>query len=101
MALIIREGTLPAIASISMCGLAIGHILGGPDEDDRTLLAFATVSRHPGVAIAIAALTGEPLAPIGVLLAVAVNEVAVRPYMWWRQRLRRRDSAPSAPAGVH
>jgi BASS family bile acid:Na+ symporter len=101
MALIIREGTLPAIASISMCGLAIGHILGGPDEDDRTLLAFATVSRHPGVAIAIAALTGEPLAPIGVLLAVAVNEVAVRPYMWWRQRLRRRNAAASAPAGVH
>ena len=101
MALIIREGTLPAIAIISMCGLAVGHLLGGPDEDDRTVLAFATVSRHPGVAIAIAALTREPLAPIGVLLAVVVNEVAVVPYRWWRQRLRRRDSAASAPAGVH
>ena len=100
MALIIRDGTLPAIAIISMCGLAVGHLLGGPDEDDRTVLAFATVSRHPGVAVAIAALTGEPLAPIGVLLAVVVNEVAVVPYRWWRQRLRRRDSAASAPAGV-
>jgi predicted Na+-dependent transporter len=101
MALIIRDGTLPAIAIISMCGLAVGHLLGGPDEDDRTVLAFATVSRHPGVAVAIAALTREPLAPIGVLLAVVVNEVAVVPYRWWRQRLRRRDSAASAPAGVH
>jgi BASS family bile acid:Na+ symporter len=101
MALIIREGTLLAIAIISMCGLAVGHLLGGPDEDDRTVLAFATVSRHPGVAVAIAALTREPLAPIGVLLAVVVNEVAVVPYRWWRQRLRRRDSAASAPAGVH
>jgi BASS family bile acid:Na+ symporter len=101
MALIIRDGTLPAIAIISMCGIAVGHLLGGPDEDDRTVLAFAAVSRHPGVAIAIAALTGEPLAPIGVLLAVVVNEVAVRPYRWWRQRLRLRDSAASAPAGVH
>jgi BASS family bile acid:Na+ symporter len=90
MALIIREGTLPAIAIISMCGLAVGHLLGGPDEDDRTVLAFATVSRHPGVAIAIAALTREPLAPIGVLLAVVVNEVAVVPYKWWRTRLHRR-----------
>jgi predicted Na+-dependent transporter len=64
MALIIREGTLPAIIIISMCGLAVGHLLGGPDEDDRTVLAFATVSRHPGVAIAIAVLTREPLAPM-------------------------------------
>jgi BASS family bile acid:Na+ symporter len=44
--------------------------LGSPDEDDRTVLAFATVSRHRGVAVAIAALTREPHAPIGVLLAV-------------------------------
>ena len=101
MALIIRDGTLPAIAIISLCGLAVGHLLGGPDEDDRTVLAFATVSRHPGVAIAIASLTREPLAPIGVLLAVVVNEVAVVPYRKWRQRLRRRDSAASRTAGVH
>ena len=101
MAVIIRDGTLTAIVLISICGLAVGHFLGGPDEDDRTVLAFATVSRHPGVAIAIAALTREPLAPIGVLLAVVVNEVAVRPYRWWRQRLRLRNSAASAPAGVH
>jgi BASS family bile acid:Na+ symporter len=99
MASIIRDGTLPAIAIISMCGLTVGHLLGGPNEDDRTVLAFATVSRHPGVAVAIAVLTSEPLAPIGVLLAVVVNEVAVVPYKWWR--LRQRDSAASAPAGVH
>jgi BASS family bile acid:Na+ symporter len=30
MSLIIRDGTLPAIAIISMCGLAVGHFLGGP-----------------------------------------------------------------------
>ncbi len=90
---IIREGTLTAITAIviiSICGLAAGHFLGGPDRDDRTVLAFATVSRHPGVAMAIGSLTGEPLAPIGVLLAVVVNEVAVVPYRWWRKRLQRR-----------
>ena len=88
MASIIRDGTLPAIAIITMCGLAAGHLLGGPDEDDRTVLALATVSRHPGVAVVIAVLTREPLAPIGVLLAVVVNEMAVVPYRSWRQRLR-------------
>ena len=104
MASIIREGTLSAISAmviIAICGLAAGHFLGGPDEDDRTVLAFAAVSRHPGVAMAIGSLTGEPLAPIGVLLAVVVNEVAVVPYRWWRKRLRRREPAAPAPAGVH
>ena len=50
MASITREGTVSAIAAIviiAICGLAAGHVLGGPDEDDRTVLAFATVSRHP------------------------------------------------------
>src|SRR4029453_18942260 len=101
MALIIRDGTLPAIAIISMCGLAVGHLLGGPDEDDRTVLAFATISRHPGVAMAIGSLTGAPLAPIGVLLAVVVNQAAVVPYQWWQKRLRRRGPAAPVPAGVH
>jgi BASS family bile acid:Na+ symporter len=96
MTSVIREGTLSAIVIISLCGLAAGHLLGGPDEDDRTVLAFATVSRHPGVAIAIAALTREPLGPIGVLLAVVVNEAAVVPYRWWRTRLRRREWTGSA-----
>src|SRR5215510_14128731 len=75
---VIREGTL----------LAVGHFLGGPGEDDRTVLAFATVSRHPGVAMAVASLTDQPLAPIGVLLAVIVGEIAVLPYELWRKRLR-------------
>jgi BASS family bile acid:Na+ symporter len=104
MASIIREGTWTAIAAIvviSICGLVAGHFLGGPDEDDRTVLAFATVSRHPGVAMAIGSLTGEPLAPIGVLLAVIVNQAAVVPYQLWRKRLRRRGPAAPLPAGVH
>ena len=77
---VIREGTLPAIVIIVLMGLAVGHVLGGPGEDDRTVLAFATVSRHPGVAMAVASLTDQPLAPIGVLLAVIVGEIAVLPY---------------------
>ena len=84
---IVREGTLAAIAIITLIGLVFGHFLGGPNEDDRTVLAFATVSRHPGVAIAVASLADQPLAPIGVLLAVLVGEVATAPYKAWRKRL--------------
>jgi len=86
--LVIQEGTLTAIIMMTLLGLAVGHLLGGPGEDDRTVLAFATVSRHPGVAIVVASLMDQPLAPIGVLLAVIVSEIAVAPYELWRKRLR-------------
>lgn len=87
MSSLLPGGALAALVVITLVGLTIGHFLGGPDEDDRTVLAFATVSRHPGVAIAVASLTDEPLAPVGVLLAVLVNEVATVPYKMWRKRL--------------
>jgi predicted Na+-dependent transporter len=93
---VVRQGTLTAIVVFTLAGLAVGHVLGGPDEDGRTVLAFATVSRHPGVAMAVASLTGEPLAPVGVLLAVVVSELAVVPYKLWRKRLR---AAGPAAAG--
>src|SRR5262245_26131010 len=91
---VIRQGTLTAIVVFTLVGLAVGHFLGGPKEDDRTVLAFATVSRHPGVAMAVASLTDQPLAPIGVLLAVIVSEIAVVPYELWRKRVRAEPTAP-------
>src|SRR5262249_27957091 len=98
LGLVIQEGTLTAITIMTLLGLAVGHLLGGPGEDDRTVLAFATVSRHPGVAIAVASLMDQPLAPIGVLLAVIVSEIAVVPYQLWRKRLR--ATGPTTP-GAH
>lgn len=83
-----RRGTVTAIVLIALVGLVAGHLLGGPDEDDRTVLAHATVSRHPGVAVVVASLTDQPLAPIGVLLAILVSAIAVMPYTRWRKRRR-------------
>ncbi len=96
MGSIFREGTLTAVVLITLLWLAAGHLLGGPDEDDRTVLAHATVSRHPGVAIVVATLTDERLAPIGVLVAVLVSSLAMVPYTQWRKR--RRGSAPPIAA---
>ena len=87
MTSVLREGTTTAIVLMTLIGLAIGHVLGGTDEDDRTVLAFATVSRHPGVALVVAGLTDQPLAPVAALLAVLVTELAVIPYKMWRKRL--------------
>jgi BASS family bile acid:Na+ symporter len=95
MGSLVRQGTVSAIVLITVAGLGVGHALGGPDEDHRTVLAHASVSRHPGVAVTLASLTPEPLAPIGVLLAVLVSAIAVAPYTRWRKRLH----AAGHPAG--
>ena len=54
---IAAELTFPVILAICafiVFGLVAGHLLGGPDPSDRTVLALSTASRHPGVALAIA-----------------------------------------------
>jgi BASS family bile acid:Na+ symporter len=79
--------------------MAAGHLLGGPEQDSRTMLAFATVARHPGVALAVASLTEQPLARAGVLLAVIVNQFAVVPYRLWRKRVH--APVPTVSAGAH
>jgi predicted Na+-dependent transporter len=43
-----------ALIGTMVIGLAIGHILGGPDPDERTALAIACVTRHVGVAVVVA-----------------------------------------------
>jgi BASS family bile acid:Na+ symporter len=99
---VVRQGTFAALVTITLIWLAVGHLLGAPDEDDRTVLAVATVSRHPGVALSVASLTGEPLAPVGVLLAVVICGLAVIPYKQWRKRVRmaRPVATTSPPAGA-
>jgi bile acid:Na+ symporter, BASS family len=54
MVSLLENGTLVAFAGFIVVGLTVGHLLGGPDPGDRTVLALSTASRHPGVALAIA-----------------------------------------------
>ncbi len=44
-----------AIAVFVVVGLVAGHLLEEPDADGRTTLAIATASRHPPIALSIAA----------------------------------------------
>jgi len=48
------DGTLLAMAAFALIGYIIGQLFGGPDPKDRSVLAAATASRHPGLALAIA-----------------------------------------------
>lgn len=85
---LIGNGTLSAIVAFTLAGLGVGHLMGGPEPEDRTVLALSTASRHPGVAMAIASANfpGQKLVLAAVLLYLIVSALVSAPYMAWRRR---------------
>ncbi|HEU4687193.1 MAG TPA: hypothetical protein VFS23_02475, partial [Vicinamibacterales bacterium] len=80
--------TVLAIIVFVAIGLLVGHLLGGPNADDRTALALATATRHPGVAVAVLHAIGpmdQGVVPV-VVLYLLVGLVAAAPYVAWRKR---------------
>src|SRR5688572_20398514 len=92
---LIGDFSLVAIATITLVGLGVGHLLGGPDADDRTVLAISTATRHPGVAIAIANVSAPNQDGVlaAVLLYLLAGAVFSIPYVKWRQRVHARKAA--------
>jgi bile acid:Na+ symporter, BASS family len=84
---LIGDGTLAAIVVFVVAGLAAGHLLGGPDPDNRVVLALATATRHPGVAMAVAhaAAPGEKLVLGAVLWYLIVGLLVSAAYLAWRR----------------
>lgn len=80
------NGALVAILLMTLFGLAVGHLLGGPHPGNRSALATATASRHPGVAIAVGAVADPTAisAIVGaVLLYLLANAAFIQPYLRW------------------
>ena len=96
LASLIGNGTLAAFAAWSLVGVVVGHWLGGPEPANRPVLALATASRHPGVAIGIEQINfpDQKLAVAAVLLFLLVNLVVTGGYLAWFRR--RGHSAPSS-----
>jgi BASS family bile acid:Na+ symporter len=79
--------TLVAIVVFVLVGLAVGHVLGGPDPDNRTVLALSTATRHPAVAMAVVHESQDKQAILGaVLLVLLVGSLVSAPYVKWRRR---------------
>jgi BASS family bile acid:Na+ symporter len=97
---LIGNGTLAAIVAFTLGGLGVGHFLGGPVREHRTVLALATASRHPAVAIVIATtdFPGNKLIAAAVLLALLVSAVASAPYVAWSKRRAGTRHRPATPA---
>jgi BASS family bile acid:Na+ symporter len=84
----VGNGVLIVLVLFTLIGVAVGHALGGPDPDDRTVLALATATRHPGVAIAIASLNfpEETAVQAVVLYHLVIGAIVSLPYVNWRKR---------------
>lgn len=94
---LIGDGTVIAIAVFIVVGLVAGHLLGGRDADGRTTLAIATASRHPAIALSIAAANSseEGLLGASILLYLLLNAIIGVPYTLWRQK-QHADAAAAA-----
>ena len=95
----VGTGMVGALAAFTVVGVAVGHLLGGPDPDDRTDLALACGTRHPGVALAIAgaADTGATGVFPVVIWHVFLSGLVAIPYVRW-QRSRHAAREGDAPA---
>lgn len=85
---LVGNGSVLAIAFVIVVAIAIGHVLGGPDPDERTTLAVASAMRHPGIALAIATqnFPQEPRGPAAILVYLLLAIVATTLYGAWRKR---------------
>ena len=90
MVALIGDGTLYAIVAFVAVGLAAGHLLGGPNPDNRSVLALATALRHPGVALAAAfgTIPGDKVVAPALALYLLVAFALTIPYVKWRRRQR-------------
>jgi len=84
----VGDFTIVAIVLLTVCGLVVGHALGGPDPEARTVLALSTATRHPGVAVAVARASApdDPTVVAAVFLAFLVGMLVTVPYVKWRKR---------------
>jgi len=95
MTAIVGNFSIVAMIAFAIVGLLVGHALGGPDADERSVLAMATAARHPAVALAITHNTvDKPGVMAAVLMALLVATVVTAPYMKWRVRSH---AAPVSP----
>lgn len=90
---LVGGGTLLAFATFLVVGLAVGHLLAGGRELDRTVLALSTASRHPGFALTIAAAMASAdaraeagLVAPAILLYLVLGGVASAIYLALRKR---------------
>jgi BASS family bile acid:Na+ symporter len=83
----VGDGTIVALVGFVVVGLVVGHLLGGPDPDQSVVLALSTATRHPAIALSIAAANFPDEQFAGtILLYLIVATIGAVPYIAWRRR---------------
>ncbi|MGH6964033.1 MAG: hypothetical protein ACREE0_06090, partial [Phenylobacterium sp.] len=94
---LIGNGTLLGMALVVVLALAGGHLLGGPELEDRATLAIASSVRHPGIAMMLAnANFADKRVTAAVLLFLLVGLIVGIPYKRWIKRSMAQPTAPKA-----
>jgi BASS family bile acid:Na+ symporter len=96
------NGMLLAFAAFVATGLLVGHLLGGPEPENRMVLGLATASRHPGIAIALAqsAFPAEKLVVPAVLAYLLVGALLSAVYLRWTKHTVASAGVPRAAGSV-
>ena len=88
---VVQSGFRLALASalITVCALAIGHALGGPDRETRVTVAVGSAARNPGLALLVAQLNPtSPEVGAAVMTHLLVSALTITPYVMRRVRIR-------------
>jgi BASS family bile acid:Na+ symporter len=97
---LIGNGTVLVFVVFVAVGIIAGHLLGGPEEGNRIVLAHSSAVRHPAVALAIASANfpDEKLVIPAVFLYLLVNVLVFIPYLAWRRHSQhKKDQAHHRP----
>ena len=95
------SGMILAFIVFALAGVTAGYFLGGSDPNERTVLALATTSPHPGIAIALASAnvvdekTPKQVIAAAVILYLITTTIVVAPFLKWLSR-----DEPGNTAGV-
>jgi BASS family bile acid:Na+ symporter len=86
----IGNGTILVFVIFTLVGIGAGMLLGGHSREHRVVLSLSAASRHPGIALAIAAANfpdQKQAILAAILLYLIVNVMATLPYLLRRHRL--------------
>jgi BASS family bile acid:Na+ symporter len=86
------------IVVMTCAALAAGHVLGGPDPNDRTTLALACATRFPALGLLIASLNFPNAKPLPLVVAyVLTSTLTAFPYIRWRKTRQRAHHVGQSP----
>jgi bile acid:Na+ symporter, BASS family len=84
---LVGDGTLMAMTAMVASGILAGHLLAGDSRDRAIVLAIASATRHPGIALMVAAgMCPDEHVGGTVLLYIVVSAIACMPYIAWQRR---------------